>query len=411
LKQLSERLEAAHAPVHILAAIEAVQFREPKMKRLANLRGIERRRFFEWCDRRQLSLMLPEVCGSQLPDWVAEELQRKTASYLARYDRLTTELFEIVRAFQEANLEFVMLKGLSHAPALTPEAKWRAQGDIDFWLMGKSVFKARDVLSGLGYVPLLHSKARHLAPMGKPSSWKWRGDLFDSEMPISVELHYELWSDETEHIRAPGVEGFWERKTIRNFNGYDIPVLCDVDLIGFSALHLLIHLLHGELPLQRAWEIARFLETHTKDNQFWTSWEELHPMALRRLETVIFNLVGHWFGSDTHPRSKAESLKAEVQTWLNDCKLAPLTREWRPNKSEIWLHLALIEDSWHKWCVLFRRLIPMSLPGFNDRADLQKSMLTKLFRISPLLASRLVRHVVTFVPTLWDGLRWYVGGR
>jgi hypothetical protein len=327
-----------------------------------------------------------------------------------RFERLKQELFEIVDAFNTAGLEFVMLKGLSHAPAFTPDARLRAQGDIDLWLIGSSVYKGQDVLRSLGYVPLLQSKSRHLSPMARPSKWQWRGDIFDPEMPISVELHYELWSERAEYIAVPDLEQFWERKRLRDFQGHKINVLCDADLLGFAALHFLLHLLHGDLPLQRAWEIARFLDTHVYDEIFWTSWRS--SAALRQLETTMFYFVTNWFGCHFRQglRADVQTLPTIVQSWLAEFSLAPLAREWAPNKSEIWLHLAFVRDRIDRARILFRRLLPRGLPCFADRAASDTSTLPKLVRVVRqlrLVLSRFVRHFVTFLPTLFDGLRWF----
>lgn len=412
MNQIIKSAADLKAPRHILAALELLQFHDASVNRLASLSGTERRQFLEWCDARQLTLMLRHVGGSNLPAWVGEAAFERMTRYELRFNRLKRDLFEIVEALNAAGLEFVLLKGLSHSPALTADPRLRAQGDIDLWLIGSSAYKARDVLSSLGYVPLLNSKSRHLSPMGRPGGWQWRGDLFDPEMPISVELHYELWSDRAEHIVVPELEQFWERKTLRNFDGCMINVLCDEDLLGFASLHLLLHLLHGELPLQRAWEIARFLDTRVSDEPFWTSWRNSHPAALRQLETCIFCLVTDWF--ECRLRQELETdfqrLPGTLKSWLKEFSLAPLAREWKPNKSEIWLHLAFIEKRKDKFRVLGRRLIPIALPMFADRAISRPSAISTLLtfcRQLPLLAGRLLVHLATFFPTLFEGVRWF----
>jgi len=417
LSRLIEALAAKGAPAYLLTAFDLLQFHETAGERLASLPAAEWPRFLAWCDARQLSLMLPVICGSRLPDWLGEQIVKRTARYELRFERLKRNLFDIVRAFDEAGLEFVMLKGLSHAPALTPDPKLRAQGDIDLCLIRSSVYEARDVLRGLGYVPLLDSKGRHLAPMGQPSNWKWRGDQFDPEMPISVELHYELWSEEAEHIKVSGLQQFWQRKKVRSFDGQQIGVLCDEDLLGFACLHFLLHLLHGELPLQRAWEIARFLDAHVNDDVFWASWRKLHPVTLRRLETCIFRLVTHWFKCRLHPLLEAEcdELPLGIKLWLDKYYLAPLVQEWAPNKAEIWLHLAFLgNNTKDKMRVLARRLLPASLPAFSDAAIPQLSFGAKAFRLFRqlrLVTSRLTRHLITFAPTLLDGMRWFYASK
>jgi hypothetical protein len=410
LSPFIEALAASGAPEHMLAALEMLTFRHSSAGRVALLPDNQRQRFFQWCDERQLTLLLSHLGGSQLPDWARHAITPKEAHYELRFERIKRELAEIVEAFDDAKLEFVMLKGLSHSPALTPDARHRAQGDIDLWLLGPSVYKAQDVLSGLGYVSLRGAKSRHLAPMGKPSSWVWRGDMFDPEMPISVELHYELWSDRAEYIRVPGLEQFWERKRLRAFDGHSINVLCDEDLIGFATLHLLLHLLHGELPLQRAWEIGNFLNMRAQDEPFWRSWQSLHPAPLRQLEVCIFRLVSNWF--EWQPRHEWEAdiqhLPKLVRSWLEERSLDPIKREWKPNKSEIWLHLGFIDNYRGKARVLARRLLPMSVPTFIDQGGASTPLAAKLQNLwqqLPMLMKRFVRHTVTFFPTLFDGLR------
>ncbi len=412
MSELTKALAAEGAPPHIAAAFEALQFRDKEPTGLADLSDKERQRFSNWCDVRQVSLMLPAVCGSELPGWVGEQLLPKAARYEVKFERLKRNLVEIVRALNEAGLEFVMLKGLSHAPALTPDARLRAQGDIDLWLIGPSVYEAGNALRGLGYVPLLNSKSRHLDPMGQPSSWRWRGDLFDPEMPISVELHYELWDEDAENIDVPGLEQFWSRRVPREFDDCSIDVLCDEDLLGFACLHFILHLLHGELPLQRAWEIAHFLDAHAEDDVLWASWRALHEDRLRTLESSVFYLVSRWFGCRVNPLLQAEyeSLPGSVRLWLREYCLAPLVREWSPNKSEIWLHLALMRGkTTDKVRLLARKLLPTSLPAFGDRAlpeSSSKAKIVRSFRQLRYISLRLVRHCLTFLPTLFDGMRW-----
>lgn len=412
MNRLIQSLQAEGAPPHILAAFEVLQFRNPTADRLGSLVYTEQQRFLAWCDARQVSLMLPYLCGLDLPAWVSEQVQRRSARYDVRFQRLKDQLFEIVQAFNREGLEFVMLKGLSHSPALTADARLRGQGDIDLWIPGLSVYKARDVLKRLGYVPTLESKSRHLAPMRRPGNWTWQGDQFDPEMPISVELHYELWSEEAEHVRIPDLQPFWQRKEVREFDGWLIPVLREEDLLGFACLHFLLHLLHGEVPVQRAWEIARFLDLHSSDAVFWTSWDRLHPVALRQLEICVFYLVTCWFGCRSWPQMETdfEQLPGNSKLWLTRYGFAPLIREWAPNKSEIWLHLALIgNNTGDKLRVLARRLIPIALPAFSDTAVPERHVTAKLlraFRQLRLITARLVRHLITFVPTLFDGLRW-----
>jgi hypothetical protein len=409
---IAHALAARQAPVQTVAIVGALQFHGASTHRLSQLVPKQWEQLLQWCDRRQLTLLLPNICEAGLPPLVRSNISDKTRRYGIRFERLKASLFEIAAAFQNENLDFVLLKGLSHSPAMTPDALHRAQGDIDLWLRGPSVYRAEAILRGLGYVSVTGSKSRHLGPMARPSNWRWRGDLFDSDMPISVELHYELWSASAEFVEAPRLDEFWERRTVREFDGHKIHVLCDQDLLGFSALHLLLHLLHGDLPLQRAWEIARFLDIHAGDEQFWETWSKTHCFELRQLETPMYCLVHQWFGCRLPEcvRAEIQGLSQQVKAWLAESCLAPLSSEWKPNKREVWLHLALIKNRKDKVKLLVRRLFPLSLPAISQPVTF-RTWPEILVRYIRFLASRFARHLVTLGPTILDALRSGVLGR
>ena len=381
--------------------------RNSSTERLRRLEAPSWQELLDWCDARQLTFLLPSICGNALPSAVRHRISECRTKYMQRFARLKQELAEVADAFNDAGLNFVLLKGLTHSPIFTPDPVMRAQGDIDLWLRGESVYRAQDVLTRIGYVPLADSKCRHLPPMARRSHWKWRGDRFDPEMPIAVELHYELWSEKTEYIALPGFDSFWDRKQSRTFDGREIDVLRDEDLVGFAALHLLLHVIHGELPMQRAWEIANFLHRSAHDSGFWNSWRQLHPAVLRQAEVLIFCLMRMWFGCDSAPIVQQETaeLPSRVHFWLNQFSLSPLKGQFRANKDDLWLHLALVNSRSHRIRVLGRRLAPISIPGFADRAG-KTPRLSQIFRQRGLLLSRAAHHAATLLPTVWQGLRW-----
>ncbi len=375
------------APEHIRAVLDTLQIRNGSTCALQTLPESQWDRLLEWCDARQLTLLLYGQFTDLLPDGLRARMEAKRSRYLVRFGRIKDELFTVGDVLSRAGLPFCVLKGFTHSPLLTRDPITRAQGDIDLWLQPDSIGEAKRILLELGYRPTCSAKSRHMDPMARPTNWQWRGDRFDPEMPISVELHYELWSDEAERIRVPGQEDFWRRVVSRSFDRHELNVLCDADLVGFAALHVLLHVLHGELPIQRAWEIANFLHAHAADDDFWSHWRRAHAPELRQLESVVFALVASWFDCDWPAALDPElqSVRPAVASWLQRFSLSPLRREWEPNKDELWLHLALTPAFTSKVRILLKRLIPIGGSTFE--------------------IARVKHHGATFLPTILQGLR------
>jgi hypothetical protein len=363
------------------AVVDALRIRDASMDGLLAVRGEDWDGLLDWCDRKQVTFLLREACGSALPARVRERMEQSLRRYTLRFERLLAELAAIMDVLDRRGLPFVVLKGITHSPAFTPDPILRAQGDIDLWIPGGRAHEARRALNQIGYVRAGSSNSdRHLPPMARASDWRWRGDVFDPEMPVRVELHHHLWRTESEHIPMPDESAFLTRLEWREIAGRQARVLCREDLLAFAALHLLLHLLHGDLPLQRAWEIARFLETHAADAEFWTALGAMHGPELRVIEAAILELVKAWF----HCRAPRQELPPNVRLWLERFAFSPLSQS---TKDELWLHLALIPTVHGKARVLLRRLFPT---GGRHRS-----------------AARLRHHTATLLPAIVEGVRWF----
>lgn len=399
------QLEEARIPPHALAVLEALRLDGAGAQRLRSLDDAGFRKVLEFCDPAQLTLTLDYVCHDALPGWVQARIGRNLRDYAGRFGRLEAALFEIADTLESCGIEFVVLKGIAHAPEFTPDPLLRAQGDIDLWCSPESVEAAKDALLDLGYRPCGNSEGRHLPPMVREEQWRWRGDYFASDLPIAVELHYRLWDEETESIRAPGEEGFWKRRVTARAAGRSLPVLALPDTLAFAALHLLMHLLHGDLRLQRAWEIANFLENRAGDEAFWTSWRACHAQPLRQLEAIVFQLVSDWFGCALSPEAgeEIEQLPDDVKQWLEHYALSPVEALFHPNKDEIWLQLCLVERLRDQCAIVLRRLLPVRAPSWGTESVTPGLVKRRL----AFLGRRAVHHTLALVPTFWSGMKWW----
>ena len=175
-----------------------------------------------------------------------------------------------------------------------------------------------------GYRPIAGLEAfptDHLPALMRPTDWKWRGDFFDPEMPLAIELHFQFWNPRLERLPAEGVEEFWTRRVRRTVGGAELAVLSPADAVAYAALHLVRHLLHGDtqaVPRLRDRELPA--RACGRRGVLGRSGAALHSDTLRRLETVAFLLAEAWFGCRLAPavREEAARLPAATRLWFEE---------------------------------------------------------------------------------------------
>jgi putative nucleotidyltransferase-like protein len=380
--------------------LETLQFYGQPPAGVRSLNCEEWKQLLDFCDAAQLTFTFSFLCESELPDWVQARIDRNYRDAAGRRSRLHSALKEISHQFRKVGIDFVLLKGCAHAREFGPDVSLRATSDLDLWCRGEEVSRARDELARLGYRSIGKANGRHLAAMIREKEWRWSGDFYAPDLPLPVELHHKLWDDEMEGIKGPPEAAFWNRRSCSDFDGAIVSVLALPDALAFSALHLLMHILHGDLRLQRAWEIAYFLQRHFTDGCFWREWINLHPSELRKLEVLIFLLVEKWFGCKLPEvvRREAETLAPAVKLWIELYGLSPVQALFSSNKSELWLNLCLILPLRGKIKVFLRRMFPIH--GSNS-VSLGEGGAPRG------ILSRANHHIRTLGPTLTEGVKWW----
>ena len=374
----------------------ALHFAEPRPEALSRLTDDEREAALDFCHHSGLTLLLRDV----LPPVAA----RDAANNLLRL----RELEGTYRWLAGLPVEFVALKGITQCALFGIRPADRAQSDIDLYCPRETVETARDALMAAGYQPIAGLEAfptDHLPAMLRPTSWKWRGDFFDPEMPLAIELHFQFWNPRLERLQAEGVDAFWTRRVRRPVGGADLAVLSPADAVAYAALHLLKHVLHGDTKPFHVYEIASFLQGHVDDQAFWTEWRSLHSDTLRRLQTVGFLLSEAWFGCRLAPavREEAERLPAATRVWFEEFAISPAMQRFRANKDELWLHLSLLDSKLDALYVARRRLIPSNLPPPARATSTASS--SEVY--AAWFAGRLRHHLISLGTTLTSGVRWW----
>jgi hypothetical protein len=191
-----------------------------------------------------------------------------------------------------------------------------------------------------------------------------------------------------------------------NVGGIQLPVLHPVDGLGYTALHVLRHLLRGNVTAGQVYELAGILDRHAGNDEFWALWRAWHSPQLQRLEAVAFDLAKAWFGCAT-------PLPGPSERWFREFAWSPLAAQFRANKDELWLHLDLLESAADRWCVARRRLLPSRLPGPVDAVYLPemswRRRWTKRLRYGAYVTGRMWHHTSTLPRTLGAGVHWWIG--
>ena len=250
-------------PRAVAAVISALNF---SVARIEDLSDSEWREALAYCDRNQLTLVLRRVLYSaKTPGWVRERLDQSARQNRQRF-ATTLRLYSNLRArFEQEGLEHLVLKGFAQWPYLAPDPSERPQYDLDLFFTQATVRQARDIVASFSYeeIPSVDRlPTDHLPTMILKTGWRWRGDYFDPEIPLAIDLHFRFWNPGTERFAPSGLEEFWERRHDRVCEGQPFTSLCPEDTVAYTCLHALRHLLRGDSRPINFYEIAWYLH-HT----------------------------------------------------------------------------------------------------------------------------------------------------
>lgn len=367
-------------------------------------------RALDYADRERVTLALRDVCQTSLPAEVGERLDRDLIKNRLRREGIAGTCRDLASWFTAEHLHFIFLKGVTHAETFGLPADSRVQYDIDLWLPREDATRAQELLIGRGYSSMAGTEdlpTDHLPALVRKTGWQWRGDFFDPEIPLPVELHVQFWNSEQERFSAPGTEEFPVRCVGR--------ALHPADAVAYAALHVLRHVLTGSVRIFHVYELAAMLQARADDAPFWDEWRRLHPAGLRRLEALSFRLAREWFGGKAALTVMAEldRLPAAARAWFDSFAVSPATLPFHPNKDHLWLHLTLLESRRAALAVAARRILPARLPAAAGDAFVPDEELTwrdwlrwRLHWVGHT-ARRAAHHARALPSVAVSGARWW----
>jgi len=402
----------------LLSALNALRFDNRRTQDLRHITDADWQKLLPLIDHARITLPMGLRCDGSLPDWVQARIGQNLARTTQRYQRVVESYQEIAHLLEARGIEFLVLKGLSHWPFYCDDPITRPQYDLDLFCPAFSIGLAHEAVASLGYQPV-HPRARtatdHLPAMIRKTGWRWRGDYYDPDMPLNVELHFRFWDPNTEHFDVPGSERFWSRRTVRHIKGLPLPTLHPSDGFSYATWHLLRHLLRGDLLLYHVYEIAHFLDRTADHQVFWCDWRAKRESDL--VEAIASRLAAEWFGCRLNQvmQESLERLPLPVRRWFDLFALSPVLALDHPNKDELFLHLCLVKGWRAPLRIALRRLFPplpsraivdAHVPSPTLRLRWKRATFQVLF-----IAGRALHHVRTLAPVLRNACRWLRQGR
>lgn len=412
-------------PSYVTALISALSFRNAKPELLRTLDHSDWEELLDFGDLMHLTIPMVQRCADYCPSWVLSRVDHNIADNTRRFETIKASYAEIAGALNEAGVDHLVLKGFTKVPDYAPEPRHRIQSDIDLFCPPESILRARDALFDLGYGAQHAFDGMpwdHLPPLRRKTAWQWRGNAYDPEMPLAVELHHCFWNHATAQCGPKAVSNFWQRRVERQLEEIRFSALSPDDGLGYLALNLLRDLLHVVVVTSQVYELAWFLHDNARNEEFWNRWIEIHDDELRRFESISFLLAATWFQCDLSDAAMAEinRLPAGTRRWFEIEATSPSPMGWlRPNRDGVWLHSSLLASSAEKRRLVLGRLFPRRIfpvdaaianwvPNSSPR---ETSALHKYSRYLAHLSVRGAQRISILPSTLWHGFCWWWAAR
>jgi len=410
-------------PREATALMAALQVRGSSDTLLHELTDHDWSSLLGFCELAHLTLPLARVATNQFPTWVADRLETNAAYNALRFERVKKTYREAANALNGVGVDHVVIKGFSQVPDYVNEPRWRAQSDLDFFCPAEMIEPARVALEAIGYKAEQRSdyrRADHIPTLVRPGPWRWRGNHFDPEMPLSIELHFCLWNEAASMFSIPEVQDFWNRRTVRVVDGLYFPCLSKVDQLGYISLHIVRNLLSGEWIVHHVRELAVFLQNHAGDDAFWQAWTDIHDKSLRSIEAIAFYYAQAWFGCELHKEvgQQIAKLLPVQQRWLRRFKWSALECMFYPRRDSIWLHMSFLQSGKVKRALVKRHFFPVKVSSIDspnvevrNRRPVGKPGDSRYLRYCRFLIARCAHYSRFTMITLLRGLRWRMESR
>jgi Uncharacterised nucleotidyltransferase len=399
----------------LLTVVRSLNFSVDRTEILRDLSSDQWAELLSLTDEAHITLALAHRCRGIMPEIVGDRFDSCLARNVVRHARIVEQHARIDGAMRSRGVEFLVLKGLTHSAFRFGDSHLRPQYDVDLYCPPDSARAAAEAAASLGYEPVWSTdkSADHHPVMIRRTGWRWRGDYYDPDQPLALELHYRFWNPDL-GFAVQGADRFWNRRRNGVFDGFELPALHPVDGLTYAAWHTLRHLLGGNLRICHVYELARVLHDSAGDLNFWREWREEGAPSDRLAESIAMRLAREWFACKVNPivEDYIGALPANVERWLRLFAFSPIGG---PNKDELFLNLCLAGNNRDRCRIAARRVFPVRVPVSAPEAHVaRRTMRSRSKNVADqawFMAQRALHHLRTLAPVARSGLRWWLPNR
>lgn len=233
----------------------------------------------------------------------------KSAGYywanIARFELLRKLASQIIAAFQQQNIDIILLKGILFAETLFDAPGLRFMNDLDLLVRSQDLKSAVEIFQTLTLSAHKHLNGWTLAdlfqytgdPTWQPGEWS-----FANPHGLNVDLHWHLSSDIwIRQGRRVDMEAIWTRAVPLPAEKWGQSyTLCEEDTLAYLCLHLA---LHGLQPLRAYLDVDQFIKLRTTaDTWQWQRFvQRAEEWQIRSAAYHVFKFAGELLGTPLPP--------------------------------------------------------------------------------------------------------------
>ena len=315
----------------------------------------------DWLRRQRLAPLIWHACNSAvtLPPELSLPLQQAYYSAAGDAELHRRELAQILHQFNSRQIQAIVFKGAALAYSVYPDPACRTMGDIDFWVEGEDIERARSALSEMGY--------KSFRKLDRPPALM---AMFQGEIGLRhsqpeyglVELHWGIFPGEwlRRAARINDLAAIHARVVVTELTGETAFVLSPEDAILQSAMHTAVNHQMSMSPLRGLMDIV-LLARH--NNIDWViivqrarAWRVATPLWL--VLSLAVDLAGLHEAAETARRLQPSSLRRWLIGRFVGAESLVMMHELSTSKWRYIFLLLLVDRAQDAARLVFRALWP-----------------------------------------------------